>query len=132
MMKLKNYEVLNILSNSNLINGLTTKKMPIKLIYAIRKNYDVVEKMYNNYIETLRKYLDNNNIEYGANFEINDIKDEETKKVLNEEINNLLQDENEIEIKTVSLSELEKCDEDKYDSLTYEEVNALYWMVEED
>ena len=46
-------------------------------------------------------------------------------------MNELLGIENEIQIHTVSLDEIEKCDSEKFDALTPDELSLMEFMIEE-
>lgn len=105
-MKVKNVDMVAFL---NSLNELTAKKLPVKLYFAIKLNAD---EFFQKVVPTYNKL-------------------EEEARSDREKLSELLSIENELTIQTVSRDLLEKVDEsDKYDALTYQEYNALQFMVE--
>lgn len=129
-MKLTNREIVNIINN---IGGITTKKLPIKLSFAIQKNVRKLEEVAKEYDEARKKILEDNaeKDEDGKPvIEDNQFKIIDTEKNT-KEILELLDFENEVEIHTIDLSMLEQCDLERFDSLTGTEVGLLSFMINE-
>lgn len=108
---MKNVNLLNFVNN---IGPLASKKLPIKLSYAINKNYRASVDALKIYEEERLKLIE----EYEG--------DE-----LNEKIIELLEVETETPIYKVSLEVIEKVDEANYDRLTLQELDLLEFMIEE-
>lgn len=129
-MKLTNREIVNIINN---IQGITTKKLPIKLSFAIQKNIKKLEEAAKEYDEARKRILEDNaeKDEDGKPvIEDNQYKIIDTEKNT-KEILELLDFENEVEIHTIDLSMLEQCDLERFDSLTGTEVGLLSFMINE-
>lgn len=128
-MKLKNKDILKF------VNGCTAlreKKLPVRLGYAIKKNLGSVSDTANAY-NTERSTLisryaekDNNGyplIEEGR-YRIKD------KENFEKDLNELLEIETEVNIHQVTLEEIEKCEDPRYDALTVTDLEALEVMTE--
>lgn len=129
-MKLTNREIVNIINN---IGAITTKKLPIKLSFAIQKNVRKLEEVAKEYDEARKKILEENaekDEDGKAVIEDNQYKIADTEKNT-KEILELLDFENEVDIHTVDLSMVEQCDLEHFESLTGTEVGLLSFMINE-
>lgn len=128
-MKLRNSQIISFL---NTYTAIKTKKLPVKLGYAIKKNVSAVTAASEAYSaernELLKHYAQKGE---NGQFLVNDgcyvIPDQEGYA---KDIEELLNIETEAEIQTVSLDVLEKCDDPRFDPLTIEELTALEFMTE--
>lgn len=128
-MKLKNKDVLNF------VNGcasMRTKRLPVKLGYAIKKNLAAVGDAANAYSaerqELLQKYAAKG--EDGKLLIENDQYSIEDKENFGKDLDELLAIETEVNIYTVSEEEIEKCDDPRYDALTVADLETLEIMTE--
>lgn len=128
-MKLSNEEILKF------VNGcvsLRKKKLPVKLGYAIKKNLAAVGDAGNAYDaerqELLEKYAAKDK---DGKFIVEDgrysIEDQES---FSKDLDELLVIETEVGIQTVSMEEIEKCEDPRYDALTVEDLETLEIMTE--
>lgn len=130
-MKMKNSEIVAFL---NTCAGLREKRLPVRLAYAIKKNMAAVQEAATAYMEEREELI--------ARYAKKDKKGEylvkdscyafENKDEFEKDMSELLNIETEVEIHTVSISVVEKCDEDpKYDSLTMAELDVIDFMLTE-
>ena len=128
-MKLKNKDILKF------VNGCTAlreKKLPVRLGYAIKKNLGSVSdaaNAYNTERSTLiSRYAEKDN---NAHPQIEEgryrIKDKEN---FEKDLNELLEIETEVNIHQVTLEEIEKCEDPRYDALTVTDLETLEVMTE--
>lgn len=129
-MKISNRQLIKI------FNGMPTvmrKQVPVKIGFAINRNIKAMESAAEAYTAEQRKILD----KYCEKDEFGQFKTEGEEYVLadrkayGEEMNELLGIENEIQIHTVSLDDIEKCDSEKFDALTPDELSLMEFMIEE-
>lgn len=128
-MKLSNRKILDFI-NSDLVS----KKLPIKLAYAISVNVSAVEgavKAFNNQRTNLiekyaKKGEDGKPISDNGNYII------ENTKEWNESINELLDAESDVNVTTITLDLLEKCDDEAFDKLSVGELAVISFMVADD
>lgn len=114
-------------------NGLAKKRLPVKIGYAISRNLNNMDGILNSYEDARLKLID----QYAEKNEDGTmkIKDNvaviapENSKAFSEAIDELLAIENEIDIHTINFDEVEKCDTDKYDSLTTADLMTLDIMI---
>ncbi len=128
-MKIKNSQIVSFING---VVELREKQLPVKLGYAIAKNLGAMKSISEAYeeerIKVLSKYA-----EKGADgkFLVEDnsyvIPDMEN---YGREIGELLEIENEVAIHTVAFEELEKCDSDKFDALSIQDIQVLEIMTE--
>lgn len=128
-MKLKNKDILKF------VNGCTAlreKKLPVRLGYAIKKNLGSVSDAANAYnterCALISRYAEKDNnghslIEEGR-YRIKD------KENFEKDLNELLEIETEVNIHQVTLEEIEKCEDPRYDALTVADLEALEVMTE--
>lgn len=132
-MKIKLHELENMILE---LEKLTTKMLPIKVAYALSKNHKALVEECKNLYEQRKKVL-----------EQNCSKDEDGNPILNEETNEyvyesdqikadtlntyreLLQTEVDVAIMNIDIEELGKCDTDKFDSLTVEDMMRIEKMI---
>lgn len=129
-MKLKNSEIVRIF---NRIGEVKKKRLPVRLGFAINRNVSSLESVAMDYDkarkEIIMKYCvkdeNGNPVIEGDEYVLSD------RKSYGEEMTELLRIENEVQMHTVSFEEIEKCDFEKFDSLTPEELDLLTFMIEE-
>ena len=131
-MKITNRQVIEFI-NSVSANKLASKRLPVKVAYAISRNLDKMNNIITSY-ETARKTLLDQYAEKDeegkakvkdGNYVIQD----DQKQAFSDEMKELLEVENEIDLHTINMDEVEKCDTDKYDSLTTADLMTLDIMI---
>lgn len=128
-MKIKNSEVVKFLNG---VDGISQKKLPIKLGYAITKNTKAFNEIATAYeserMKILNKFAQK---EDNGDFTVVDqsyvITDQDT---YGKEMAELLAIENEVELQVVNFSELEKCDSAQFDALSVQDISLLEFMTE--
>ncbi len=100
---------------------LRKKRLPVTLVYAMRRSISELEKVYGVYESTLKDICTQYNVSM-SDFQ----NDEECAK----EVVALLNLEVELPVHTVPTSVIEGMD-GTYDPLTYEEMDRLFWLLEE-
>ncbi len=129
-MKITNREIVKIFNG---IRTIEEKKLPVKLGFAINKNVKAMRGTAESYDAERTKILD----KYGQKDEDGQLEisgDEYVltdKKAYAAEMNELLGIESELQVHTVTLDEIEKCDTEKFDALTPGELEILEFMIEE-
>lgn len=115
---------------------ISSKKLPIKLSYAISKNLSVLEKEANliddNRIKLAEAYAEKNPdgtpiIDKNKCYVIN----EATLPSLNKEIAEYYRTITSIDICKANIKELDKLEESRYDALSPAEISALDFMLED-
>ena len=116
------------------LSTLMTKKLPIKMAFAIQKNMkqikEIVDFSSEREGEIIRKYAmrDENGepqrTEDGERILINDA------PLFIEDMDELTNTEMPVELTKISMSDIERCDEDRFDSLSPSEIGALEEMIE--
>ena len=129
-MKISNRQLVRIF---NYIGKIREKNLPIKLGFAINKNMSAMETVAQAYdserSKILAKYAEKDeNGQYKTDGEEYVLTDKESYA---KEITELLEIENEIQVHTVSVDDLERCDSDKFDSLSPNDLSVLEFMIEE-
>jgi len=130
-MKMQNKEIVDFL---NTCVSMKKKSLPVRLAYAIKKNVAAVQEAASAYTaereELIRRYAKKD--ENGEIMTEDDYYIMEDKERFGKDMSELLNIETEVEIHTVSISVVEKCDEDpKYDSLTMAELDVIDFMLTE-
>lgn len=130
-MKMQNKEIVDFL---NTCVSMKKKSLPVRLAYAIKKNVAAVQEAASAYTaereELIRRYAKKD--ENGEIMTEDDCYIMEDKERFGKDMSELLNIETEVEIHTVSISVVEKCDEDqKYDSLTMAELDVIDFMLTE-
>ncbi len=129
-MKITNREIVKIFNG---IRTIEEKKLPVKLGFAINKNVKAMRGIAEAYDAERTKILN----KYGQKDEDGQLEisgDEYVltdKKAYAAEMNELLGIESELQVHTVTLDEIEKCDTEKFDALTPGELEILEFMIEE-
>lgn len=128
-MILKNFDIVTIINKSSSIKN---KKIPVKVGFAINRNLAILNPIASAYEDERQKIID----KYAEKDESGSTKISDGKYVLNDpenykkDMKELLEMENEVNFYTIPIDDLTKCDEDKFDSLTPDELEALYNMIE--
>lgn len=131
-MKIKNRQVIEFINNVS-ANKLASKRLPVKVAYAISRNLDKMNNIITSY-ETARKTLLDQYAEKDEEGKAkvkdgNYVIQEDQKQAFSDEMKELLEVENEIDLHTINMDEVEKCDTDKYDSLTTADLMTLDIMI---
>lgn len=131
-MKITNRQVIEFI-NSVSANKLASKRLPVKVAYAISRNLDKMNNIVTSY-ETARKTLLDQYAEKDEEGKAkvkngNYVIQEDQKQAFSDEMKELLEVENEIDLHTINMDEVEKCDTDKYDSLTTADLMTLDIMI---
>lgn len=131
-MKITNRQVIEFI-NSVRDNKLASKRLPVKVAYAISRNLDKMNNIITSY-ETARKTLLDQYAEKDEEGKAkvkdgNYVIQEDQKQAFSDEMKELLEVENEIDLHTINMDEVEKCDTDKYDSLTTADLMTLDIMI---
>lgn len=129
-MKLKNSEIVQFMNG---VAQLKSKKLPVKVAYAVKKNICSMEAaalVYNETFEEIRDRCvkkDKNGNPQTKDGRFCFVKEKEEEFVT--AVQELRDIETEIEVFTVSLEELEKCDDPRYDPLSVDDIETLYFML---
>lgn len=131
-MKITNRQVIEFI-NSVSANKLASKRLPVKVAYAISRNLDKMNNIITSY-ETARKtlldqYAEKDEEGKAKVIDGNYVIQEDQKQAFSDEMKELLEVENEIDLHTINMDEVEKCDTDKYDSLTTADLMTLDIMI---
>lgn len=131
-MKITNRQVIEFINNVS-ANKLASKRLPVKVAYAISRNLDKMNNIITSY-ETARKTLLDQYAEKDEEGKAkvkdgNCVIQEDQKQAFSDEMKELLEVENEIDLHTINMDEVEKCDTDKYDSLTTADLMTLDIMI---
>ena len=117
------------------LSGMMSKRLPIKMAFAIQKNYkalqEVVDFASEKQDDIVRKYAKRN--DNGEMVQTEDgtgiILADHTGFVTDME--ELMNADMPMEFTKISMPDIERCDEDMFDSLSPSEVGALEEMIEE-
>lgn len=114
------------------LNGIRAKKLPIKMSFVVSRNLKKMEDVVQD-INVKRSELIK---QYGAKDDQGELIVEENDRIkltdtaaFIRDFSEVLETEVAITLDKVSLEDVEKCDQDGYDSLTVEEVGALSCML---
>lgn len=130
-MKITNKQVVEFINGVG--DGLTKKRLPVKVAYAISRNLNKMSGIVKSYEESrediIKQYAKKN-----ADGEAEIVNGEYTipddqKAAFADALKELLEIENEIDLHKVNFDELEKCDSDKYDSLSAADLMTLDIMT---
>lgn len=125
-MKLTNEKILSF-SNSM----VASKKLPVKLAFAISVNASAVAPALEAYHRQRKALLEKYAEKAGDEFVIENGRYKiEDEKGWSQEIQELLETESDVTIATVPVDVLEKCDTDAFDSLTVKELLEINFMIE--
>lgn len=123
-MKLTNHEIYEKATEITVAFSNETKYIPVKLNFAIQKNLSVLSK--------LKEEIEKSRIEIASQYgKLNEeqtqfIVDKENRDKAEQELNDLFTMEQEVDIRTCSLSQIEGID------LTLEQMQAIMFMITED
>lgn len=123
-MKLTNQEIYEKATEITVAFSNETKYIPVKLNFAIQKNLSVLLK--------LKEEIENNRVKIASEYgKLNSegtqfIIEKENREKVEQELNDLFTMEQEIDIRTCSLSQIEGID------LTMEQMQAIMFMITED
>ena len=123
-MKLTNQEIYEKATEITVAFSNETKYIPVKLNFTIQKNLSVLSK--------LKEEIENNRIKIASEYgKLNSegtqfIIEKENREKVEQELNDLFTMEQEIDIRTCSLSQIEGID------LTMEQMQAIMFMITED
>lgn len=123
-MKLTNKEIYENATKIKVAFSNETKYIPVKLNFAIQKNLLILSRLQEE-IERNRIHIAETHGELNPEKNQYDIKKEYIEKVT-QELEDLFNIEQEVEIKTCSLSQIEGID------LTMEQMQAIMFMITED
>ena len=130
-MKITNGQIVNIFNG---VPKIMKKRLPVKFGFAISKNMAAMQSAAESYDAEIVKLLE----KYGKKDEsgqfMKDVKEYilSDKQAYTDEVKELMDIENEIQIHTVSMDEIEKCDSEKFDALTPAELSLLEFMIFEE
>lgn len=113
--------------------GVKAKKLPVKMSFILSRNLKKMEEVVSD-IDGKRNDLlglygekdDDGQLKVGDNGQVKIVDPDKFMSELTEVLNADI----EITMDKVSMSDVEKCDQDGYDALTVEEVGALEIMLE--
>lgn len=124
-----------LLAIFNSVSGVKKKRLPVKLGYAISKNLLRMQDYATSYNNERQKIVDrycekDENGELRLNGAQYVFGSDEARDAYLEDMRELLEIENEVDIHMVRIGEIEKCDSDKFDALTPDELDLLSFMIE--
>ena len=128
-MKIKNSQIVNFING---VTNLKEKKLPIKLGYAITRNIKIMDPVATSYEEERQKILG----KYAEKDDSGKFKVEDGSYIISDisgyerEMEELLGIENEMQLHTVTIEEIEKCDMEQFDSLSVQDITLLDLMME--
>lgn len=117
------------------IESMKQKKLPVNVSFIIYRNIKklipVIQDIENSRKDLLQKYMkkdDNGNPVITDNkYDLTDL------NAFNKQMNELLNTDISIDFDKISKFDIQRCDEDKFDSLTLEEIAVLQdFMIKED
>ena len=123
---------LNVLHGK--IQGLKEKKLPIRMALILNRNAKIINSAFEDIEEqrmnALRKYAEKDEngeiiVDESGNAKIKNTED------LISELDELYSTELDLQFEKISEADLEKCEDEKYDSLTVEEIDILSFMIGE-
>lgn len=128
-MKIKNSQIVNFING---VMNLKEKKLPIKLGYAITRNIKIMDPVATSYEEERYKILG----KYAEKDDSGKFKVEDGSYIISDisgyerEMDELLGIENEMQLHTVTIEEIEKCDMEQFDALSVQDITLLDMMME--
>lgn len=120
---MKNSEIINIISGINNNPGIMQKRLPVKVLFALKRNIVSLNTAIGVYRETLDAICG----QHGISSE--QINADQMPNGLAEEIADLLNEQADVSIATVS-EEVLSVESERYDALTYAELSALEFMLD--
>lgn len=117
------------------LNNVGTKKLPVKLSFVLARNLKKLQEVVQD-IDAKRNELLNRYGEKDEKGELivgenGSVKIPEAEKFM-DELNEVLNADIEITLDKVTVEDVEKCDSEKYDSLTVDEMGAMEYMFEQE
>lgn len=128
-MKIRNSQIVNFING---VMNLKEKKLPIKLGYAITRNIKIMDPVATSYEEERYKILG----KYAEKDDSGKFKVEDGSYIISDisgyerEMEELLGIENEMQLHTVTIEEIEKCDMEQFDALSVQDITLLDMMME--
>ena len=128
VMKIKNRELVSFINSQ-----LGDKHLPVKLMFAISANVEEVDGKIKAYDKAKKELID----KYAKKDEngepvvegINYVFEDQDKWI--NDITELLEMEVDVNIVSVTLEDIAKCDEAEFDSLTVNEISSIRFMIKE-
>lgn len=115
------------------LSTITTKKLPIKMSFAIQKNakrikeiVDFANERQNDIIERCAERDEKGNFVPSEDDQGIKIADAET---FMKEMTELMETDMDIDLVKISMADVERCDEERYDSLTPNDLDAIEDMI---
>lgn len=121
---MKNVDIINIINGINRNSGIMQKRLPVKVLFALKRNVASLNTAIGMYRETLDTICG----QHGISSE--QIGTEQMPDGLAEEIADLLNEEADVSIVQIPEDVLD-VDSDRYDALTFAELSALEFMIGE-
>lgn len=125
-----NNQLITILNRQDDDQGkaLRAKKLPAKLLYAIRRSAPQMAEAYQAYHKALADIC----ASYGATPDKIVAADPERQEALANEVVALINEKTTVRVHTISPEVLDLCGNGIYDALTYTEVDRLFWLIQDD
>lgn len=117
------------------LGQLGAKKLPVKLSYAVSKNKKVLTSELQTFSEARTKICtDNAEKDENGNPRVDEsnsymFPDDETRERVVNEVTELINSEIDVDILTVPIDVVEKCDNDGFDNLTASEMESIEFMI---
>lgn len=127
-MKLKNEQIVNFANMR-----AKGRKFPVRLFYALTMNGNAIVPALKAYTESreelIKKYAkkdeeDKPIVNDSGNYEFEDV------EAWNKDIKELLEAEAEVPVTTIPMSVVEKCDQPDFESLSFDDMDAIKFMIE--
>lgn len=112
----------DIVSYFNTKDKLKDKKLPIKLAFALKLNYEKLQPCANAYNEQLSEIKEKYGMEKCKN------PTENQKEFLNE-VKELLDTEIDCDVQKIDIEVIERCEQAQFDKLTVGELEAIDFMI---
>lgn len=119
---MKNVDIINIINGINSNSGIMQKRLPVKLLFALKRNISSLNTAIGVYRETLDTICGQHNVS------VEDLSASSADTELGNEIKTLLNEECGASIIKIPEETL-YVESDKYDSLTLSELEALEFMI---
>ena len=113
--------------------NVKTRKFPVRLLYALAMNGKSILPALTAYSESREELIkkhakkdDDGNavVNETGNYEFEDV------EAWNKDIKELLESKAEIPVTTIPMSVIEKCDQPEFESLSFDDMNAIRFMIE--
>lgn len=115
---------------------MSEKKLPVKISYAVMKNQKMLESEYKNLeqqrVKLCEVYAEKDEDHKPIIKDGSYIFSKEDRDAFSEEYKDMMGEEIEVNIHSVSIKELDKCDEsDRYDAITPADLEVIAFMLKE-